>query len=187
MASFTPRLNSSGMLNNPKWYSDNVFYNAGYGLPNCTCYAWGRFWEESNNDWNAMTNRPDNLPTSDGGQWWGDNQQSGYYQSGQVPMLGAIICFSDNYGGSGHVAIVEQIDPNGNLTTSNSAWGGTYFWTDTVPNVAGTYNWSHYTCQGFIYNPFITPEPPTPTGGTKRNKFPWSVFTRKIRNRRLTN
>lgn len=36
---FTPRLNSSGMLNNPKWYSENIFYQAGYGLPNCTCYA----------------------------------------------------------------------------------------------------------------------------------------------------
>ena len=42
---FTPRLNDNGILNNPKWYSDNPFYQSGYGMPNCTCYAWGRFWE----------------------------------------------------------------------------------------------------------------------------------------------
>lgn len=184
---FIPRLNSSGMLNNPKWYSENVFYNAGYGLPNCTCYAWGRFWEESNDDWSSMNRKPTNLPTGDGGQWWQQNLDSGAYESGQIPKLGAVICFSDNYGGAGHVAIVEQIDPNGNLTTSNSAYGGTYFWTDTVVNVGGTYNWSHYTCQGFIYNPYTdSPVPPTPTEHKKR-KFPWVIFTRPIRNRRLTN
>ena len=43
--SYTPRLTSEGMLNNFHWYSGNPFYRAGYGLPNCTCYAFGRFWE----------------------------------------------------------------------------------------------------------------------------------------------
>lgn len=38
--SFTPRLDSTGMLNNPKWYSENPFYQSGYGLPNCTCYSY---------------------------------------------------------------------------------------------------------------------------------------------------
>lgn len=181
---FTPRLNITGMLNNPKWYStDNPFYPT-YQLPNCTCYAWGRFWEESNADWNSMERRPVNLPTGDGGQWWEMNQQSGAYESGTIPKLGAIICFSDDYGGAGHVAIVEQIDPNGNLTTSNSAWNSTYFWTDTVVNVGGTYNWSHYTWQGFIYNPYT--EEPTPVE-TVKSEFPWAVLTRKLRNkRRLT-
>lgn len=183
---FTPRLNSSGMLNNPKWYDENIFYQAGYGLPNCTCYAWGRFWEESNSDPNDMSHKPTNLPTGDGGQWWDQNQQSGAYVSGQVPQLGAVICFSDNYGGSGHVAIVEQIDANGNLTTSNSAYGGTYFFTDTVTNVGGTYNWSHYTCQGFIYNPYADTPTPPPTSDVTRKKFPWTVLTHKIRNKRLT-
>lgn len=183
MATFVPRLTDLGILNNPKWYDENVFYNAGYGMPNCTCYAWRRFWEESNDDLTSLDNKPVNLPTSDGGQWWGDNQQSGAYESGQTPRLGAVICFSDNNGGAGHVAIVEEIDASGNLKTSNSAWGGTYFWIDTVQNVGGTYNWSHYTCQGFIYNPFLS-HGPTPVGGTIKKKFPWVVLTRKIRNRR---
>lgn len=44
-----------------------------------------------------------------------------------------------------------------------------------------------YTTSGetYIYNG--QPVPPTPVGGTKKNKFPWSIFTRQIRNRRLTN
>ena len=41
---YEPRLTKSGMLNSIYWYSDtNPFYPTGYGLPNCTCYAWGRF------------------------------------------------------------------------------------------------------------------------------------------------
>ena len=32
-----------------------------------------------------------------------------------------------------------------------------------------------------------TPVPPTPVGGLKKNKFPWVLFTNKIRNKRLTN
>lgn len=38
--SFVPRLTDNGIMNNPKWYSENPFYLAGYGLPNCTAYAW---------------------------------------------------------------------------------------------------------------------------------------------------
>ena len=38
---FVPRLTRDGMQGNPYWYSRNPFYLAGYGLPNCTCYAFG--------------------------------------------------------------------------------------------------------------------------------------------------
>ena len=98
--SFTPRLNDNGILNNFHWYSDNPFYQAGYGLPNCTCYAWGRFWEESNASASDMSNKPTQLPTGDGGVWWPRAVASGYYQTGQVPELGAVICFEDANGGS---------------------------------------------------------------------------------------
>lgn len=156
---FTPRLTDTGILNNPKWYSENPFYQSGYGMPNCTAYAWGRFWEESNDDPSSMNNKPTELPVYDGGEWWDDAVESGYYQTGQTPRLGAVICFYDNNGGSGHVAIVENISSDGTIACSNSAYGGTYFFlTDISPN-SGRYDWDHYTFQGFIYNPFVTPGP----------------------------
>lgn len=38
---FTPRLNDQGMLGNRHWYSnDNPYEATGYGMPNCTAYAW---------------------------------------------------------------------------------------------------------------------------------------------------
>lgn len=153
---FEPRLTSAGMLNNPYWYSRNPFYLAGYGLPNCTCYAFGRFWEISDTD-HDYSNYP-NLSTGNAEDWWSYNDG---YDRGQEPRLGAVICFADGpYSGDGHVAIVEQINDDGSIVTSNSAYGGSYFYTETLrpPHylpVAG------YVFQGFIYNPHagIAPSP----------------------------
>ena len=100
-------------------------------------------------------------------------------------VYGAVICFSDNNGGSGHVAIVEEIASDGTLTCSNSAWQGTYFFLSYITPVNNTYNWSHYTCQGFIYNPYAyQPVPPSPTP-TKKRGFPWPVLMRKIKYNKL--
>lgn len=94
---YTPRLDDTGILNNFHWYSDNPFYQSGYGMPNCTCYAWGRFWEIGD-PLNNGSNKPVNLPLSDGGRWWEQAVSSGFYETGQIPKLGAVICFSDNNG-----------------------------------------------------------------------------------------
>ena len=154
-------------------------------MPNCTCYAWGRFWEESNQDINDMSNKPTQLPLSDGGQWWQDAVSSGYYQTGQTPELGAVICFSDNYGGAGHVAIVEEINSQTQeITCSNSAWQSTFFWLSYITPVQGQYDWSHYTFQGFIYNPFVSPTPPVPPSQRIIRKFPWAIYSRKLREKR---
>lgn len=98
--------------------------------------------------------------------------------------FGAVICFSDNNGGAGHVAIVEEInEQTGEITCSNSAWQSTFFWLSHItPDAQGKYNWSHYTFQGFIYNPFVTPTPPTPT--FERKRFPWILYARKLREKR---
>lgn len=37
---YVPRLNSDDIQGNFHWYSENPFYQSGYGMPNCTCYAW---------------------------------------------------------------------------------------------------------------------------------------------------
>ena len=161
IAPFVPRLNDDGIMGNPYWYSLNPFYLAGYGLPNCTCYAWGRFWEESDPD-RTYTNPP-RLSTSDAEDWYGYTADG--YQRGQEPQLGAVICFADGpYSGDGHVAIVEQINADGSIVTSNSAYGGAYFYTQTLqpPNYLPA---AGYVFQGFIYNPNA--------GG---NPWPWPPY-----------
>lgn len=170
--SFIPRLTSEGISNNPYWYSRNPFYQSGYGLPNCTCYAWGRFWEISDPN-NEYINRP-NLSLGDGGQWYSYIQDG--YERGQTPKLGAVICFSKNGGGAGHVAIVEEIKTNGDIITSNSAYGSTFFYLSTL-YASNNYNTSSYTCQGFIYNPFANqnPTPPTPPS-LKKHKYKFVLF-----------
>ena len=81
--------------------------------------------------------------------------QTGQYDYGDTPKLGAIICF---YGGGdgGHVAVVEKILENGDVLTSNSAYGipGSYFYTQVYSKDAG-YNFGSFTFQGFIYSPTI--------------------------------
>ena len=177
--SYTPRLTSDGIQDNPYWYSRNPFYLAGYGLPNCTCYAWGRFWEIS--DPNVQYENRPTLSTGNAGQWWGHTQDG--YQRGQYPELGAVICF-DRPGYAGHVAIVEEIYENGDVLTSNSAVRSTYFYTRIYYKSNG-YNFGSYRFQGFIYNPYVDPSPtpptPTPSWQPSGKKFPWFIYFQRWR------
>lgn len=178
---FTPRLNSVGMMNNFHWYSRNPFYmtDPDLGLPNCTCYAWGRFWEIGDPA-DLGVNRP-TLPTGNAGTWW--NTVGSEYEKGQTPKLGAVLCFDTI---PGHVAIVEEILPGNVIVTSNSNYGGDYFVLYTFyPDSNGKYHLTgsggvQMTSQGFIYNPFADqPTPPTP--GQERKKFPWVLYAKKFR------
>lgn len=165
---FVPRLTSSGMQGNKWWYSNkNIFYASGYGLPNCTCYAYGRY-AEIRNAWA-------NLPSGDAKLWY---NRATNFERGSEPRLGAIICYgtvspTDSHGG--HVAVVEEIKDNGNtIVTSNSYWRGSYFKLETVYR---SRNWlpswvpssRNYYFQGFIYNDGdVDPSPPTPTPSPDR-------------------
>lgn len=170
---FVPRLNRNGMVNNPFWYSDNPFYTTGdNGLPNCTCYAWGRFWEEG-----EPQTRP-NLSLGNAQDWYGNTGDG--YERGSTPKLGAILCFSGGGGvGVGHVCVVEQINSDGSIVTSNSAYtrnpdymDSYYFYLETrqPPNYdpSGTYGF-----QGFIYNPNVTGGvvPPEPSNWITGNRI----------------
>lgn len=183
---YVPRLDSDGIEGNPMWYDENPFYQSGYGMPNCTAYCWGRWYE--------LLGEPPNLPLGDGNSWFPTAQEMGVYESGaypgSTPALGAIICTYYDIGG--HVAVVEQINEDGSIVTSNSGWQSTYFWTETlypengyVPSWAdpGTY------VQGFIYLPISygpgpgpePPEPGPPTYPSSRNfiyylRNPWLNF-----------
>lgn len=125
-----------------QYYSGNPFYQAGYGLPNCTAYAFGRFWE-------ILGTYP-KLCTRDAWRWW---SYSDGYQRGSTPKLGAVAVFKQE-GQAGHVAIVEDIFPDGSITLSESGWGSSrVFWTSKQypPN----YYSSSFQLLGFIYNPAV--------------------------------
>lgn len=179
MSDFTPRLNSNGMENNPWWYSSgNIFYAAGYGLPNCTCYAYGRYAE--------IRGAFAALPGGNGGDWY--NAATGF-ERGSTPALGAVICYTSRSGEyDGHVAVVEIIHEDGHLTTSNSAYGGRYFWVAEVyPENGYLETWMStqrdYYCQGFIYND-MTPGPGPGPGPDPGSDFPYWILNYLKRQRK---
>lgn len=124
---------------NPYFFTNNVYYLGGYGLPNCTAYAWGRAYE-------ILGTKP-NLCSGNANSWWDYNLNNGYYPYGSTPKLGAVIC----WGGSsdGHVAIVEAINGD-TVTLSESTYSGIYFqnYTYTIGNEDAT---SVGGFQGYIY------------------------------------
>lgn len=147
MASFVPRT-SAPSTDNYYYYDGNPFYRSGYGMPNCTAYAWGRFYE--------ITNEYPRLSTANAENWWGYGDG---YDRGQDPRLGAIMCWrkgvaGDGSDGAGHVAVVEGINADGSVITSESGWQDSRFWWTRTRYDNG--NWgsgSAYTFQGFIYPP----------------------------------
>ena len=130
--SFTPRYEAP-TTDNPYYYSQNIFYKSGYGMPNCTCYAWGRVYE-------ASGSYP-NLPTGNANTWYNNAK----CDKGSSPRPGAVIC--GNAGSSGHVAFVEKVYDDGvHFDMSESHWGGTYF--DVRYNITSA-NFGGF--QGFLY------------------------------------
>ena len=130
------------------YYSDkNIFYACGYGMPNCTAYAWGRLLELTGKAYDKLCGNAED--------WWGVAEKAGL-KRGKTPKLGAIVCWKagkvkDNSDGAGHVGVVEQIKSNGDIVVSNSAWKGTEFYLMTVTKASGYVYDSSRQLQGFIY------------------------------------
>lgn len=141
-SAYSPRL-SAPSYNNSYYYSDkNVFYKYGWGMPNCTCYAWGRAYE-------ILGHEPD-LSVYSAYLWYDYNKEHACYAYGQTPKLGAVACWVYSSGTSGHVAVVEKIS-NDTITFSNSAWGGEEFYTSTAPVKDPSNGRSTWIFQGYIY------------------------------------
>ncbi len=132
----------------------NPFHQSGYGLPNCTCFAWGRAYE-------AFGTRP-NLSTGNGDSFWSYNINNGCYPYGSDPMPGSIACW--NGGNGGHVAFVESVSGD-DVTISQSAWG--WRGTDKIweYQTVNRYNMSSIQAgfQGYIYLQDFEPQVPTVT------------------------
>lgn len=130
-------------------YNRCINISNGSVLPNCTGYAWGRFLEILREN-PSYSNVDCKLSTSNAGEWYGHTSDG--YERGNTPKLGAVMCWSKT-GGAGHVCIVEKINSDGSVLTSESGYySRSRFWTQTR---SGS-NWgqgSAYQFQGFIYNP----------------------------------
>lgn len=136
--------------------ADDAYYSAknpyawsGYGMPNCTTYVFGR--------WYAILGTVPKLCRGNAEDYYG--YEDGY-QRGQVPKLGAIMCWAkgktgNSADGAGHVAVVEQVNADGSVITSESGYkSAAYWWRKTRSK--GNGNWgqsSEYTYQGCIYLP----------------------------------
>ncbi len=141
---FTPRF--SAPSTESKYYTtDNVFYQNGYGMPNCTCYAWGRAYE-------ILGYKPTWLSRWDAYTFYDDNHENFPYGRGQEIRVGAIACWGGNgYGSAGHVAVVEKIYPDGRVTISESSYSGDYFRSDTYDSAEDLENAMGGNFKGYIY------------------------------------
>jgi hypothetical protein len=122
-------------------------------LPNCVGMAHGR-WLESQNQTDYK--KYDKLPTGNAENYYTYKKDG--YKRGTTPKLGAIICWRKGKAGvasdgAGHVAFVEKVYDNGDVLTSNSAYGGRRYYTKKYVKAKKYYLGSKYTFQGFIYNP----------------------------------
>lgn len=141
---FTPRLTAPSTSDYHYYSTQNPFY-PDWGMPNCTCYAWGRAWEV----------RGTKLPagyTGNANTWWNATA----LPKGSTPRLGAIAVWGGAPGVNqyaGHVAVVEVINGS-TVTVSQSSWGGPVFSTGTVQHIS-TYGGCG-PLLGYIYT---TPQP----------------------------
>ena len=125
-------------------------------LPNCVGYAMGRFNEIG--DYKTFK-----YTFQGNAEDWFDYAKRKGMSVGQEPKLGGIMCWAvGNVGngndGAGHVVIVEQINSDGSIITSESGWNSSKpFW--TTKRVKGSDGkWGQtasYRYLGCIYNPAV--------------------------------
>ena len=163
---YQPRIDKTGIYGNQYWYSStyNKFYPQAQ-LPNCTCYAYGR--------WQELSFPAINIGLGDGNaqNWYPNTLNNGLLVCSQTPALGAIACWTRADGGRGHVGVVEIIDNNGDLLVSMSGYQRPlttpiqdmrkFFWLEREPVSTGyRSSWmisndpaQNYYLQGFIHPP----------------------------------
>lgn len=143
----------------------SINQQTGYVLPNCVGYAQGRLLEirgESKVNWK--------LPACNAEDWY-DTAKAQGLQVGQTPKLGAVVCWRagnthNSADGAGHVAIVEEIKPNGDIVVSQSAYGGQKFYLSTLTKTSGYMYAASRPLVGFIYCGIDFDDEPTATTTT---------------------
>ena len=144
-------------------------------LANCVGYASGRFNEIINiaRDTSGCTYTTLNCNAVG----FKERAEAAGLQTGLTPRRGAIGCCGGG-SGAGHVFIVERVDSNSRIYTSESGYGSTAFWNQIRDNSNGRWGMSSsYYFRCFIYLPDDVqklidggqPTPPTPGPSGKYN------------------
>ena len=129
----------------------NPLYAPANALANCVGYASGRFNEIINiaRDTSGCTYKTLNCNAIN----FKERAEAAGLKTGSTPKRGAIMCWGNS--GAGHVAIVERVDSNNQVYTSESGWGSsTIFWNQIRTNNNGRWGCSsNYYFRCFIYLP----------------------------------
>lgn len=142
-ASFNPRYSAPSYSNDYYYSSMNLFYASGYGMPNCTAYAYGRAYE--------ILGYAPNLCPYNAGEWYDYNKRYGFYGYGSTPRVGAIAVWDDWNGDDGHVAVVEEVHSDGTVLVSESTWGGVTFRLRNMNADSSDGYMYYYRFLGYIY------------------------------------
>lgn len=116
-------------------------------LPNCCGLVHGR-WLESQNQTNYK--KYDKLCTGNAESYYGKKDG---YKRGKTPKVGAVVCWKGKGDLPGHVAFIEKVYSNGDILTSNSAYGHSRFYMKKYIKSKKYYLGDNYEWQGFILNP----------------------------------
>ena len=142
-------------------------YQYADALANCVGYASGRFNEIINiaRETGGCTYTTLNCNAVN----FKERAEAAGLQTGSTPRRGAIMCWGKE-GDAGHVAIVERVNNNNSVYTSESGWGSSsIFWNSTRTNNNGRWGCgAGYYFRCFIYLPddvqkAIDAEEPKPT------------------------
>lgn len=141
-------------------------------LANCVGYASGRFNEIINQvrGTSGCTYRTLNCNAEN----FIERALAAGLKIGSTPRVGAIMCWQKgslaSSDGAGHVAIVERVNSNDSVYTSESGYGSKAFWNQTR-NRANNWGLGSYGFRAFIYLPSdvqngIGGSNPAPAGGS---------------------
>lgn len=122
-------------------------------LANCVGYASGRFNEIINDAREKTGCTYTNLNCN--AENFADRAAADGLEMGSTPRVGAIGCMWGAGDKAGHVFIVERVDSNSRIYTSESGWGSsTVFWNQIRDNSNGRWGMSgSYSFRCFIYLP----------------------------------
>ena len=142
-------------------------------LANCVGYANGRFNEIYNEITGNRSNKYNTLNCN--AENFIERARNAGLEVGQTPRAGAIMCWKkgatlSGSDGAGHVAVVERVNSDGSVYTSESGYGSSAFWNQTRYNSNGRWGiGSGYTFRGFIYNPAVKETQPAPQPTPKKS------------------